>query len=788
MLVTETSASGPYAGDGVVSRFNYGFKIFHASHLLVTHTDALDVETVLTQDDLTGRGYALVTGVGNTNGGTVSYTIDGVVTPLPAGEQLLIERLVDYVQETDLRTIGAWTPETHEDAYDYLTMQTQQLARELARVGAAVDDLIGSIDDPLITGVLTNGRIPLANGAQSLTNSVMSQSGTVVTLAGNIVVADAIPRVLFDSSSAIANEGLTGLIAGGNFLSLAHIMDDSSAFNYAWTALRSGITPSRFTVHSRLDVLSTQVTHASTGRVLIAALDATGAALDDIIYFDATNWVRGTITDIEVDIDADTIGTLPPDRIGTVGGLNNMALMLVLGVPTWQYITVTIDLADPAQVTGILPLANGGTNKNLTAVNGGILWTDADSVEVSAAGTSGQLLRSAGVAGPTWTTPTYPETSPANGTYMRGDGTNVIYSTLLLPNAATANRVPFATGANEWGESANFTFDGSNLAVSGLVTASGLTLAGAQPTLLLNETDASADERLWSLALGSGVMTLYLLSDALAATAMLTIDRVGATAATLTSGMPIAISNTAPQLYLIESGATANEGAWVVYADGDEFRIDLLTDALGTPVRLLTVPRTGTTPDSWQIRPDVNFTTILGRTRIDARITDRMYVSHFDMTGNTQFALLQTAAGVTNINGVTELYFTVDGNVEGIMTGSAFTYSGGYVIANAGFGSLPTIRTTALSGDVLTVTDNDVIVGVQGEGSAADNFDEIAGGFDGQEIYVYDPDVDVITMRDAQTPTTGRALLLHTPGGTELLSAQGLLKLKRTGTVWRRCA
>ena len=51
----------------------------------------------------------------------------------------------------------------------------------------------------------------------------------------------------------------------------------------------------------------------------------------------------------------------------------------------------------------LIGLAYGGTNKNMTAVNGGIVWTDADSMEVSAAGTTGQLLTSNGAAAPIWT-------------------------------------------------------------------------------------------------------------------------------------------------------------------------------------------------------------------------------------------------------------------------------------------------------------------------------------------------------------------------------------------------
>ncbi len=63
----------------------------------------------------------------------------------------------------------------------------------------------------------------------------------------------------------------------------------------------------------------------------------------------------------------------------------------------------SIDLAQSGTVgSSLLPLANGGTNKNMTAVAGGVVWTDSDSMEVSAAGTSGQALLSGGTGAPTW--------------------------------------------------------------------------------------------------------------------------------------------------------------------------------------------------------------------------------------------------------------------------------------------------------------------------------------------------------------------------------------------------
>lgn len=101
--------------------------------------------------------------------------------------------------------------------------------------------------------------------------------------------------------------------------------------------------------------------------------------------------------------------------------------------------------------TGQLALSRGGTNKNLTAINGGIVWTDADSMEVSAAGTSGQLLQSAGVASPTWVSALF-------------DGTTA------TTQAANSNDNKVAT--NTYVDTSNKFFAYSNISVSTTATTS----------------------------------------------------------------------------------------------------------------------------------------------------------------------------------------------------------------------------------------------------------------------------------------------------------------------------
>ncbi len=88
-----------------------------------------------------------------------------------------------------------------------------------------------------------------------------------------------------------------------------------------------------------------------------------------------------------------------------------------------------------------LSLTNGGTNKALTASNGGVVWTDADSMEVLAGtATAGQMLQSGATATPAWSTSTYPATN-AVSTLLYASAANVMGA------LATANNGVLRTSA-----------------------------------------------------------------------------------------------------------------------------------------------------------------------------------------------------------------------------------------------------------------------------------------------------------------------------------------------------
>ncbi|MDO8620915.1 MAG: hypothetical protein Q7R31_01405, partial [Candidatus Levybacteria bacterium] len=122
----------------------------------------------------------------------------------------------------------------------------------------------------------------------------------------------------------------------------------------------------------------------------------------------------------------------------------------------------------------VLPIANGGTNKNLTLSNGGIVWSDADSLEVlTASGSTGLCLLSGGAGTPSW------------GTCDTSLGSNLWNSQLgaLYPNNTTMDLLIGGTSTS----SAKFGFINVNsgtptATVSGTTGATYLTSAGLLQT------------------------------------------------------------------------------------------------------------------------------------------------------------------------------------------------------------------------------------------------------------------------------------------------------------------
>ncbi|EHK4262479.1 SGNH/GDSL hydrolase family protein [Escherichia coli] len=116
MTVSSVVDHNDYIGNGVTTTFPYTFRIFKKSDLTVSIVDLNDSVKELILD----TDYS-VTNAGGYAGGNVVLS-----AALLAGWKISIARELEPTQETDLRNQGKFFAETHEDAFDKLTMLIQQ--------------------------------------------------------------------------------------------------------------------------------------------------------------------------------------------------------------------------------------------------------------------------------------------------------------------------------------------------------------------------------------------------------------------------------------------------------------------------------------------------------------------------------------------------------------------------------------------------------------------------------------------------------------------------------------
>ncbi|MDP1824902.1 MAG: hypothetical protein Q8L48_16720 [Archangium sp.] len=186
---TETSRS-LFTGNGATLNFVTGFYFRLTSEVVVTLTPSGGTPVVQTE----GVHYNVTpcTGVGQADG-----EVDMVTAP-PAASELKIERTVPFTQATSLRQAGAFDPAAHEDQYDEVVFQTQQLHRRLSALESA--GAVGSVvagNGVAFTGTTLN----VGAGA-----GIQANADTVEVLYG---AAGAMTQV----SSAAANAGVANTAA-----------------------------------------------------------------------------------------------------------------------------------------------------------------------------------------------------------------------------------------------------------------------------------------------------------------------------------------------------------------------------------------------------------------------------------------------------------------------------------------------------------------------------------------------------------------------------------------------
>lgn len=133
MSLSSSVRRNNYTGTGLVSVYAYTFKVFAQADLVVKVQKISDgtVTTLTLTTDYT------VSGVGATSGGNITL-VNASQAWLTAGKlsstyNLMVRRVVDIVQNTDVRNQGEFYASIHEDEFDKLTMIDQQQQDQLDR-------------------------------------------------------------------------------------------------------------------------------------------------------------------------------------------------------------------------------------------------------------------------------------------------------------------------------------------------------------------------------------------------------------------------------------------------------------------------------------------------------------------------------------------------------------------------------------------------------------------------------------------------------------------------------
>ena len=92
----------------------------------------------------------------------------------------------------------------------------------------------------------------------------------------------------------------------------------------------------------------------------------------------------------------------------------------------------------------ILPLSGGGTAATLTAINGGIVYSGASAMAISAAGTSGQVLISGGAGAPTWTSTPLATSLALGGATIGTNALAVTGTAIISSNVGIGSTTPLS--------------------------------------------------------------------------------------------------------------------------------------------------------------------------------------------------------------------------------------------------------------------------------------------------------------------------------------------------------
>ncbi len=328
MTVSTEVSRNDYIGGGPDLPFN--FRVFEATDLKVVK---VVVATGVESDLVLDTDYS-VTGVGDAEG-SITLIDAGVAADLLAGDiHVSIIRNMELVQPTDIRNLGDFLPEVHEDEFDRIVMQLQQQKDDLKRSYKLPKTEAGSDALTIVPGLAQRAGLLFAWDGQGRPTAVANAIPS-----GSITLSSFFLSWLTTTLPAFMQAFLTSLTGADALgtLGVSTFMQDfltKTTAALARTKLGFG-TAAKFIVQGDLATLSVgtpELKDAAVTGVKIAEATITGDKLAAMVQTSANNlllaWTsihQVTISFNELGLREFMISGIPPAMVDIQNsGLNGL--------------------------------------------------------------------------------------------------------------------------------------------------------------------------------------------------------------------------------------------------------------------------------------------------------------------------------------------------------------------------------------------------------------------------------------------------------------------------------
>jgi len=355
------------------------------------------------------------------------------------------------------------------------------------------------------SGVVSYDASTYLTGNQSITFTASGDitgtaTGTTslspsLTIGSNAVTYSKLQQV--GASSLIGNP--TGSVANAQEITLG------SGLSFTGSTLATANIPNASLVNSKVTINGTDVSLGGTATITASAPNklsaGTGLAGTDYDGSVAQTWsvtpatgtsLGGVIVGTGLSVSSGTVSVNASQHITTLSNLTTAGVVHNNATGDLSSSPVNLGL----EVTGILPVSNGGTGVSTVAIPGGLVYGVSSTVlGYSAAGNSGQILVSGGTSTPTWMDATSLPVSNIYTTSASLTGNRVVTQgvyTLGFTNSQTTGTAFGITGSGVYtGTEGLFNVTANSATTGTLATISSNSLTGGN---LLTLTNSNASQ------------------------------------------------------------------------------------------------------------------------------------------------------------------------------------------------------------------------------------------------------------------------------------------------------